>query len=203
MSKPTIAVDIDDVIAENAASFVAYSNKRWGTNLTIDEYSDHFAQVWKTDLEETVRRAKEYVSPEVFAQHRHKPEAREVLLELKKNYRLIILTSRLSAVKDATIEWVDRYYGQIFDEILFAGFYDNKKQHMENFDKTKGKLLAKHGADYFIDDQLKHCLSAAEEGIETIVFGDYAWNREPQELPKHVTRCKDWAAVKAYFDERS
>jgi Holliday junction DNA helicase RuvA len=35
--KPIIAIDIDDVLAENARGFVEWSNKRFGTSLTTDD----------------------------------------------------------------------------------------------------------------------------------------------------------------------
>ena len=34
-----IAIDIDDVLAENAIGFVAFSNERWVTLLRVDDYS--------------------------------------------------------------------------------------------------------------------------------------------------------------------
>ena len=58
--KPIIAIDIDDVIANNALGFVDYSNKKFGTHLTVDDYQDHWGEVWRTSHEETERRAVEY-----------------------------------------------------------------------------------------------------------------------------------------------
>jgi len=40
-NKPIIAVDIDDVLANLAQEIVDFSNKNWGTNLTIDDYNEH------------------------------------------------------------------------------------------------------------------------------------------------------------------
>ncbi|MBC7869007.1 hypothetical protein H7X69_02425 [Candidatus Saccharibacteria bacterium] len=39
-SKPTIAIDIDNVLAYNAKGFVEFSNQRWGTTLEVDDWSD-------------------------------------------------------------------------------------------------------------------------------------------------------------------
>lgn len=49
MKRLTIAVDIDDVLADNAAGFVTFSNERWGTNLTPDDYGEHWVKVWQVD----------------------------------------------------------------------------------------------------------------------------------------------------------
>ena len=52
-----IAIDIDDVLAENAIGFVAFSNERWGTRLRVDDYSEHWSEMWHVDREEAERRA--------------------------------------------------------------------------------------------------------------------------------------------------
>lgn len=41
----TIAVDLDDVLSASVPGFVAYSNKRWGTTLTLDDYDEDCAAI--------------------------------------------------------------------------------------------------------------------------------------------------------------
>ena len=60
MRRLRIAIDVDDVLAENAAGFVAFSNQRWGTTLQVDDYDEHWAKIWNVDNEEVERRAKEF-----------------------------------------------------------------------------------------------------------------------------------------------
>lgn len=67
---------------------------------------------------------------------------------------------------------------------------------------TKGELAKSIGADYIIDDQIKHVLAAAELGIRGILFGDYAWNKADV-LPDNVTRVNDWQEVLNYFETRN
>lgn len=57
IDKQVLAIDIDDVLAANAAGFVRFSNERWGTNLAVDDYDEHWAKVWEVDEVETARRA--------------------------------------------------------------------------------------------------------------------------------------------------
>lgn len=57
MRRLRIAIDIDDVLAENAIGFVAFSNERWGTRLSVDDYSEHWSEMWRVDSEEAERRA--------------------------------------------------------------------------------------------------------------------------------------------------
>lgn len=50
--KRTIGIDVDDVLSQSAVGFVAYSNQRWLTNLTPDDYDEHWAEMWKIELAE-------------------------------------------------------------------------------------------------------------------------------------------------------
>jgi uncharacterized HAD superfamily protein len=59
-SKPTIAIDIDDVLADNAKEFIEFSNRRWGTSLMAEDYDEHWGKLWQVDHEEVERRANEY-----------------------------------------------------------------------------------------------------------------------------------------------
>jgi 5'(3')-deoxyribonucleotidase len=197
-SKQTIAIDIDDVLAANAPAFVAFSNERWGTNLTVDDYVEHWGEFWKVDADELHRRSEIYHASGVIGRYEHAPEALPVLKHLATKYRLAIVTSRRAVVSEVTIEWIDRYYKGLFDEIRFAGFYDNQF----GVHHTKAEICRDLGAAYLIDDQLKHCLAAAEAGIDAVLFGEYGWNRQDK-LPPRVHRARDWQAVGKYFDDRA
>lgn len=200
MSKKTIAVDIDDVLADQAAAFIEYSNRTWGTELTIDDYTEHWVELWKVDLAEIEARAHQYHESGTMGLFAHKSEALPVLEKLKQSYRLVIVTSRRTHVKDETLEWIERYYAGIFDEVHFAGFFDTVTHG--RFNLTKAGIVEELGADYLIDDQPKHCLATAYAGIETVLFGEYTWNQLDSLLPERVTRCKNWEDVEAYFESR-
>lgn len=197
MSKTIIAIDIDDVLAVHAKSFVEYSNKIWNTNLKVDDYLEHWADMWGIDQRETELRAKEYHASGHIGKYPHKTEAVPVLQKLAHNYSLRILTSRRQSVQKETLEWVEKHYNGIFDGVYFAGIWDkfSKDRHL----LTKVDMCQEIGAEFLIDDQLKHVLGTAERGIESVLFGDYPWNHS-NSLANSVVRCKDWTEVGAYFD---
>jgi len=193
VKKPIVAIDIDDVLADNAGGLVAWSNARWGMNLTMDDYDEHWGRMWRTDDPEVVeRRALEYHDSGAFGQYAHFAEALPVLKRLAKRYRLVIVTSRRSILKPETQGWLDRHFAGVFREVHFAGIYDNKAQGRHA--ATKTALCRKIGAAYLIDDQPKHCVDAAKAGITALLFGDYAWNRS-EKLPEGVVRVRDWVSV--------
>ncbi len=86
IEKPIVAVDIDDVIAANAAGFVEFSNKKYGTHLTIDDYQEHWGEIWKTEYEETERRAIEYHASGHIATYDIIDGALDVLKKIKTTF---------------------------------------------------------------------------------------------------------------------
>ena len=39
VTKPVIAVDIDDVLSDTVPAFLAFTNKKWGLNVTAQDYN--------------------------------------------------------------------------------------------------------------------------------------------------------------------
>jgi len=203
MKKPIIAVDVDDVLSKSSQGFIEYSNKTWGHALTQDDYDEDWVKVWGTSVKVARERADLVHANGMFEEFSSFPEAFTVLAELKKRYTLVVATSRRSSIEQLSNEWLHRHYAGIFEGVFFAGIYDGKfGKHQDHVARTKNDLLVEIGADYLIDDQLKHCLAAGEHGVESVLFGDYKWNQSDN-LPTHVTRCMDWWAVEAYFAARS
>lgn len=200
MKKPTIAVDIDDVLAAYAEDWIAFSNQAWGTNLTVDDYHEHWAEVWGVDHENWKKRVAYYFDHADVSDLGHNEDAKTVLDGLSDRYEIVIVTSRRSEFKEDSLDWLNRHYGGIFQEIHFAGLWEelNNDTHLY----TKADLVKQIGADYLIDDQLKHCIASAEVGIPALLFGNYAWNQTDQKLPDGVTRVQDWHAVQEFFDAR-
>jgi 5'(3')-deoxyribonucleotidase len=199
-NRKTIAVDIDDVLAAHADSFVAYSNKKWGTSLKPDDYDEHWAEMWRIDDAESNRRREEIIKDKLFLTYPFFPDASPVLRQLSKSYKLVVLTSRHKGIIEDTAQWIGKEYGDIFEEVHSAGIWDEVERPIaEKVALTKGDIAKQIGADYLIDDQPKHCLAAAEAGLTALLFGDYRWNRDIK-LPKNVYRAKTWQTVQEFFD---
>jgi len=199
--RQTIAIDIDDVLAQSAKMVIDYSNKKWGMSLTVDDYSEDLNSLWQVDHAEVKRRVDEYSDSGVFSVYEHDPSAVIVLNRLKSRYNLIVITSRSNRMKSDTINWINSKYPGIFEEdhIYFAGFWDNISDGGA-IHYTKGELVKKLNADYLIDDQLKHCLSVSSLGMKSILFGNYSWNKSDN-LPQNVQRVDNWLDILRYFDE--
>jgi 5'(3')-deoxyribonucleotidase len=207
-SKPIIAVDIDDVLASSAAAFVAFSNERWGTNLTVDDYTDDWATFWKLDRADKGYAALVDGRAAEFFAHALRPmphdvSAYDVLVRLKEHFDLIVVTARRLDTKGDTVAWIQERFAGIFehDKIYFAGFYDNLTNDSVkvNVKKDKGELLKSLGAQYLIDDQPKHCNGAVRQGITALLFGGYAW-QHTEPVDDSVIRVANWQEVGEFFD---
>lgn len=200
MSKQTIAVDIDDVLAAYAQDWVSFSNKNWGTNLSVADYHEHWAKVWGVDEENWKTRASYYFENADVSNLAHDQDAKSVLELLSVRYHIVVVTSRVDKFKKDSINWINRHYNGIFREIHFAGLWDelDVNTHLN----TKAELVSQIGADFLIDDQLKHCISAAEAGVTSLLFGDYPWNQTTKKLPTGVTRVNNWDEVLGFFNEK-
>jgi len=197
MSRQTIAVDVDDVLAASAGDFVGFSNRRWGTRLTIKDYDERWAKMWRVDHTEELKRAKVIHETGVFRRFGNLERSNQVLTKLAQKYKLVITTSRSAQAGRDTEDWLERHYSGIFEEIHLSGFFDTVKP--DSHERTKTDLCRSIGADYLIDDHPKHCLAAAGAGIMALLFGDYPWNRNVK-LPDNMIRVKNWRQVAEYFD---
>lgn len=194
--KPVIAVDLDDVLSLSVPKFIQHSNEKWGSELTIENFSEDWSKTWGVDIETAKERADYIESAKLFNQYKHFEDAVEILVKLREDFELTILTARRLKMTKDTKDWIEKHFPNLFSDIYHAGIWDDFDEH--SIHKTKSGTLLSIGADYLIDDQPKHCISAASQGIESLLFGDYPWNRDAK-LPKKVVRVKDWKEVGKYF----
>lgn len=196
--KQVIAVDIDDVLTDTVRNFIDFSNNRWNTNLSLDDYDENWSHMWQVDHEEWDRRSREYHNSKVIIDLSHDPASLNVLKKLKNDFDLIVVTSRNNSLKNDTITWVNNNYPDIFRDIYFTGFFNTIDRNSAVH--TKGNFCKQLNVDYIIDDQVKHCLSSIECGIKALLFGDYKWN-QIDGSPDGLCRVNDWGGVLEYFYE--
>ena len=196
--KPTIAVDIDNVLANTAESFAQYSNTTWGTNISEADFSEDFTRVWGVSYEEALRRMDEIYETDLFLSITPKVGAHDAVRSLKGKYDLVVLTSRRKSNAEHSLDWVETHYPGCFSEVYFSGIYDNNLADPSLLNLTKGQILQQIGASYLIDDEPKHCISAANLGIPSILFQPRMVS--PSLLDTNlITTLKSWYDVRQFY----
>jgi len=197
MSKPIIAVDVDEVLVPHFEDLITWYNKTYGTTLTLNDNYNPDVRVWgaKSD-EEAIRNVQRFFESPEFTDAQPFTEAKAVLARLSQRFRLIVVTARDTMIEEMTREWLNHHFADLIEDAHFTAKYT-----LEGTRKSKADVCRKIGAEYLIDDSADNVVAVAKIGIQGLLFGVYPWG-EVAELPAGVTRCKDWAAVEAYFDGR-
>ena len=194
MNMKTIAIDIDNVLAASAESFVVISNKLFGDHITFADFNEDWQKMWGVSHEEAERRGEVLRANKYQKDYLPVEGAVQAITELGKQYKLVLVTSRRKFAEELTRNWLKQHFDYPFEQIVFADFWDDFQKSKDGHLRHKGDLFTQVGANFVIDDQLKHCVAAAEQGVQAILFGDYPWN-ETDELPEGIVRYKNWAEV--------
>jgi len=192
MSRETIAVDMDDVLASHYESVAEFMNERYGHEHTAADYHSSLAELWDVDVDEAVRRMWEFHGADLLGDFAAKPDAAPALERLGEDFDLIVVTARPSRAIESSRAWLDDHFPAVFKQIAFI-------HPFEGDPATKADKCREFAASYLIDDTLKHCVSVAEAGIGALLFGVHESRKE---LPEGVTAVMDWEEVVEYFDGR-
>lgn len=200
MTKRTIAIDIDDVIADSTEALRVSVNERTGAALTRDhylkvggEYWGYYERVWRAhDLISQVS-YKEYAAAMAKDQSSVPllPGADLAIRELAKRFHIIFITARDKKSEQETRRWIREHFAANDFEVYFC------ESHTDTTAKTKGQLCKDFGASILIDDNVGHCQSALDENLSAILFGEYGWQAD---VPKGMVRCFDWSEVIRQLD---
>lgn len=201
MKKPIIAIDIDDVVAQGTEYLIESVNTRHNLALTREEYHavggefwGYYERVWQAhgvgDLVHYADVAEEMAADQ--SQVPLLPGAQFAVHELAKRFHVIFITARPPAWEQATRRWFKQHLDDEDVELYFAG------NHYDSAAQSKGQLAVRLGAELLIDDNISNCQSALDEGVDTILFGEYGWHTS---VPDGMMRCKDWPAVLEYMNE--
>lgn len=191
----TIAVDIDEVLARHNHALAQFHNQRYGTNHTAETYStDHWGEVWEVSREEAERRAVEFHNTGSHGSLEVVSGAQDALAILKRDYNLVAVTVRRRQIIESTKLWLEQHFPGVFSDIRFVHMWEDENT------QSKADICHEIGAEWLIDDSVKHVALMAESGAKGLLFGDYTWNQS-ESLPVGVKRVKNWPEVVEYFHD--
>jgi 5'(3')-deoxyribonucleotidase len=191
MKKPILAVDFDDVVADFNQAFITYHNNYHGTNMRYEDLASHdMSKTYGTDVQTMELRVIDF-----YYNHHDtiKPftDAVAGLLELKKRYRLEVVTARCESLTGITFGWTTHHIPKLFDEIHYANGYASKFPERK---RSKLEICDKIGAIAFIDDAVSHVNQVAA-GLGIHVFlPNRPWN-QAEEIIVGVNRVHTWNEI--------
>jgi 5'(3')-deoxyribonucleotidase len=202
-NRPRIAVDVDEVLAQFLLSLNAYYADRFGKHFGIEHYDKYyFCKVWGCSAELSNTIVHQFFDSDHFREGiAPVPGALQVLKKLQKKCDLVIVTSRQTAIQDATIKWLETHYPDTFSELYFCNHFA-----LDGKSCTKAEMCAKVKADVLIDDNPGYALECAEAGLEVLLFDwneTYPWSKDARTTShEKVIPVQDWNQIERRIEER-
>eukprot|EP01029_Cantina_marsupialis_P028664 TRINITY_DN777849_c0_g1_i1.p1 TRINITY_DN777849_c0_g1~~TRINITY_DN777849_c0_g1_i1.p1 ORF type:complete len:209 (-),score=56.14 TRINITY_DN777849_c0_g1_i1:251-877(-) len=187
MTKPVLAIDIDEVLGQFVPSIVKYHNRVYGTELEATSFHSYrFCEVWGGTDEEAMEKVREFYGSEEFKNLPLVEGAVEAMKTLKKDYELHVVTSRQFFIQEATYEWLKLHFDGIFDGIHFGNHYSKTGKKL-----PKSEICKSIGAICLVDDSLSYTLEVSGSLSCAILFGEYGWNAHDS-LPENAYHALNW-----------
>ncbi|KAG4190189.1 hypothetical protein ERO13_A07G017900v2 [Gossypium hirsutum] len=193
-NKITVAVDVDEAVLGN---FVSALNKfiadRYSLKRSVSEYHVYeFFKIWNCSRQEADIRVHEFFKSSYFKKGIHPiPGAQRALHRLSRFCDLSVVTSRQNVIKDHTMEWLEKYYPGLFQEMHFGNHFA-----LHGKSRPKSEICRLLGAKILIDDNPRYAVECAQVGIRVLLFdyeNSYPWCKT-ESIDKHplVTRVNNW-----------
>jgi 5'(3')-deoxyribonucleotidase len=198
-SRPLIAIDIDDVIADTHGTSRLWIEERAGVPAdyevyeTHTDYWDYYNRVIMTHGDSPVR-FEDFLG-ELVRDQSHMPllaGAQFAIGELSKKYDIVLITARDPLLEPATRAWIDTHLGPEVPLHL------SNNPLVGGPKKSKGELCRELGVSVLIDDNAANCRSALDHGVSAMLFGRYAWQVD---IPETTVKVADWPTVLERIDD--
>jgi len=115
------------------------------------------------------------------------PGAVEAMQSLKNHFSLVAVTARWDTLQKITEAQLEEHFPGVFLDVVCCGRVDGTEI-------SKKDYCVKKGIGHIIDDAPHNTLECAENGIKSLLFGDYGWNKEYQKVPG-LSRTLNWTEV--------
>jgi hypothetical protein len=202
MNREVIAIDFDDVIADENDSLREYVNRLHGWKHTAEEYQtpDEYWGYWERKWPLPPAEARMVIEGWWASPEKATTPPKEGVIAaiglLRQRYDLEIITSRDQPSVEITHAWINTHLPDSFTNVHFVPLWNSQGS------ATKAEICGAIGAGYLVDDSYSHCELAAQAGVQALLFGTYGWNNW-QKLKPGMVRVPHWSAVLEYFDARS
>ncbi|EFJ48032.1 hypothetical protein VOLCADRAFT_91189 [Volvox carteri f. nagariensis] len=157
-----------------------FCKDRYGMEYGVSDYWIYeFAKIWGCSQERSNQIVHEFFKSQHFTNGIPViPGALETLTRLSEaEYELVVVTSRQHVIQDVTLDWLDRHYGGLFQDVYFGNHFA-----LEGKSRKKSEICRTIGARVLIDDNPSYALECAAAGITVLLYdweGEYPWSKLP------------------------
>jgi uncharacterized HAD superfamily protein len=184
-----IGIDIDNVLADTAATYLEQFNIKFGTSLAYEALISQDLMKLEHGIETS--QVQEFIdkvinTAEFQLEVLPYQEAIDVVTKWsKQGHSIHYITARPIAVRHSTQQWLSRH--GLMVEGATLDLIDPDKYTSDP--EYKADIAKKIGIDYMIEDTKKITLAMPVP----VFLIDRPWNQG--ELPEHVQRVKDWKEI--------
>ncbi|SRR6266540_3164314 len=184
-SRRSLGVDLDGVLANQVIGVLPRVESIYGVVLTYNEIVDWRLPIEGNGLSSDI--AKEIVAAQadreyVLSMPVHEG-AREMLDELRGEFRIVVLTARSGDALEWSAEWLDQN-DLPFDELT----------------GSKEAMKSDHGVDALVDDFLGNVEDFLQKATGPCVLVDQPWNRNGRDELSEYVAAKRLATVTSLRD---
>ncbi len=182
-----IGIDIDEVLSETVAGFLAFYNEEHDTHFFFDQIVEYsFSKIFNITPEAEKSELIAFFASTYFAELATVSGSTEAIKKLSKNYELYAVSSRPPQLMKLTSDWLDKHFNGYFEEIILID---------SHFDSSKNKssvCIEKH-LDYFVEDVLSYAEDCAMTELQVFLL-DKPWNQSRIE-DHNIIRVKNWSEI--------
>ncbi len=180
-SRPSVGVDLDGVLANQVIGVLPVVEAKYGVTLTYDDIVHWRLPIQSPDAAESD------IAAEIVAAQTDREYvltmpvhdgAREMLNELSRSHRIVVLTARSGDALNWSVEWLAR------NDLRFDALTGSKEA-----------MKSEHGVDALVDDYLGNAIEFLQNTSGPVVLVDQPWNRFEREVVADYIGSKRLAVV--------
>lgn len=181
-----IGIDIDEVIVEFLDSLLEFYNEKYNKDLRKEDFSDYFINNIIGGTQENLEKELDDFGYPV-EKIKLVDGAIDAIKKLSRDHDLFILTARHPRFKHQTETFLNKHFGDIFNEILYTG------EVFKEFGITKADLCNEKKIEFMIDDNSIFAREIAEKGVKVFLL-DKPWNQN-YETHDNIFKVNHWEDV--------
>jgi len=185
----TIAIDIDEVLAELMPTFLEYYNKAYNTSFTNDHfYTYDWSKVLGITEEKKCKAHDDFIKLGGYKKLNVIDGSKAVIKKIKRKHKLVVITGRGMTLKGDTDYWLKRHFPHTFKDIFYI-----RKNPSSPALRSKAEICKQIKADVMIEDDMTYANSFLEQGTKLLLF-NHPWNKEAREND-NLVRVHSWERV--------